>query len=489
LNFDQLSRDYTYIFCFGIHCLLNVGKENSSVGTRTAVLGEKNMERFGGSRSAIAKILEDHSRIGAALEQNQQAELFRQRQILFGPALNSILEGHREHEKSIAAAFASGGAALIASQFKFARMENLKILGDFGNKQWIEKTLGQATAAYASAVTSLFSEPGRIRDILYPQADFYKELISRTRGHLTATFQVEEKAASTWSFAAAELLKRIEHASVVAQSSATVETILRGQLAYTGFVKETLNRIENGVSDQMASRLRGSINLASVQLLDFARNFPELGGEIEEEVEGSSSFLEVPFIQQAELLVSAEFKNEDDIENLILSSQTAQTLELSHEVLDLVVICNEAGKNSTLRTDIFKPTNRILWAYSQMPRHLSRNMHDIGLFVDWLFWIFYEGAGKDNLRFQKKCGGPLDDQECDFIWLIKNLRNKWIRHDPDHGSEKEIEKKWGSVADTFLKLGLTQYPHKPQHFEALQRSLLENAKNFLETLSGKLELE
>lgn len=446
------------------------------------------MERLGSAGSQLAKKIEDYRKLGAAFDQHRRAAQVIEAHKLLGSPIQAFLDAERERMSSAIKALKVGVAGEMAAQVLAGRKEQLKLLGTVGNRGWITQNLFGTRDFYESATRTYLSEARNIREFLTPQADYFKDLVSMTQGAFSAQRRLEEQAAATWNFTAGELLARFGQDGLISQASPTVEKIMGVQAVYTRLVRETLETINGGVSESIAARLRGSINLASTQLLDLTTSFPEWEGDIDVD-EGGRSFLEVPFIQQAELLVSADFKDEDDIETLILASPTAQTSELSREVMVLVTICNEAAKTSTLRGEIFTPTNRVMQVYAKLPWHLSRNIDDFRVFILWLYWVFYEGAGKDNLRFQKKAGGPLEEQDCDFIWAIKHLRDKWLCHDVDHGNERDSKKKWGMLAETFLKLGLNQYPQEPRHFETLQRRLLEMGRDFLIKLSSKLELE
>jgi hypothetical protein len=89
-------------------------------------------------------------------------------------------------------------------------------------------------------------------------------------------------------------------------------------------------------------------------------------------------------------------------------------------------------------------------------------------------------------RFLTEHGGVLEGSDCDFIWCIKHLRNKWLRHDPDHGKESDIRKSWKEVSDKFIWLGLNHTPIQEKDFRLLHRFLLKEAESFLKKLLEKL---
>jgi hypothetical protein len=139
-----------------------------------------------------------------------------------------------------------------------------------------------------------------------------------------------------------------------------------------------------------------------------------------------------------------------------------------------------------VQKEIFKPTNKVLESYVYLPSMIPQDKRSFGDFIDYLNFIFHEGAGKDNLRFLTEHGGVLERSDCNFIWCIKHLRNKWLRHDADHGKESDIRKSWKEVSDKFIWLGLNHAPIREQDFRLLHRSLLKEAESFLEKLLEKL---
>jgi hypothetical protein len=76
-----------------------------------------------------------------------------------------------------------------------------------------------------------------------------------------------------------------------------------------------------------------------------------------------------------------------------------------------------------------------------------------------------------------------------MIWCIKHLRNKWSRHDADHGREREIAKSWTELAAKIRWLGLAEHPTEQRHFQQLHQKLLELAEDFLLRILAKLSLK
>ena len=177
---------------------------------------------------------------------------------------------------------------------------------------------------------------------------------------------------------------------------------------------------------------------------------------------------------------------EEDEASLIKLNPAAKVADEARCVLSLVAKCNEVVQAAG-KAEIFKPTTRLLEVYVDLPWLFPEDKRTFADFVDCLYFIFYEGAGKDKLRFLKDYGGVLDaSSDCDFIWCIKHLRNKWLRHDADHGKEADIKRSWKDLSAKFNALGLEHAPVSKQHFRHLHRSLLTEAEAFLCKILEKL---
>jgi len=259
---------------------------------------------------------------------------------------------------------------------------------------------------------------------------------------------------------------------------------------YTDFFQHTVDQLACSPSLEIASRLRGSLHLAQHQLLQITATVNDFWEITDVDNEPDDiRILDAPFVQQNELLNSSPVDVEDDLNALTRASPTGRTVEKSRRVLVLITQCNEAGKMSSLATEFFKPTTRLMTVFGELPWLTAADRYRFGDIVDCLYFIFYEGAGKDNLRFLDTNGGPLSSAECDLIWCIKHLRNKWSRHDADHGKEKDIQKSWEELAAKLRWLGLAEHPTEPQHFQRLHYKLLESAEAFLQCILSKLMLK
>ncbi len=199
--------------------------------------------------------------------------------------------------------------------------------------------------------------------------------------------------------------------------------------------------------------------------------------------------LDAPWRQQRELLDVETFDEDCAGTRLAALSPTVRVAENSRRVLSLVALCNEAAKTSAAGIEIFKPTTRLMAVFADLPWLVPTDRQRFADIVDGLYFILYEGAGKDNLRFLDKNGGPLTEAECDLIWCVKHLRNKWLRHDADHGRDREIQKSWAELAAKYRWLGLAEHPTEERHFQTLHRILMELTEEFLALILSRLALK
>ena len=330
----------------------------------------------------------------------------------------------------------------------------------------------------------------KIHESLRQQATIFEGIASRFAEFDKLRMGIPDisRTVFAWEYSAASLANRMRDIDLFAKRDALATRLLSAPRAYADFVQQTTERLANPASERVASHLRGSLALAESQLVSISGTLSDFVTIPDDEDEPFAPRpLTAPLFQQNELAALDSDVDESDIERLSAHSATAGLVGKSKSVLQLVTVCNEASKTST-GVEIFRPTTRLLEVFADLPWMIATDRNAIASVVDCLYFIFYEGAGKDNLRFMAKNGGPLGEEDCDLIWCIKHLRNKWTRHDADHGKDKDIQKSWQDLAAKFRWLDLTQHPTQPDHFRLLQRRLLEESEAFLKLIMSKLTL-
>lgn len=188
-------------------------------------------------------------------------------------------------------------------------------------------------------------------------------------------------------------------------------------------------------------------------------------------------------LQRDELLASNAILANTNYRKLLALSPTAHFAKQARRILELVVKCNNEAKLQG-KEEIFKPTTRLLESYNSFPWIGVRDEESLGNFVDCLYFMLYEAAGKDNLRFLTE--GYLRDGDCTIIWVIKHLRNKYLRHDPDHGKLSDIKKSWQDLSAKLAHLGLSHLPASINDYQYLQQRLLHEVEQLLKRLLSNM---
>ena len=123
--------------------------------------------------------------------------------------------------------------------------------------------------------------------------------------------------------------------------------------------------------------------------------------------------------------------------------------------------------------DMFKFTNESAKALSNLDSPAT-SKPQYGDLIDSLYFLIYEGSGACK---------RLGVRVLEFAMDIKFLRTA-LRHDVDHGSEKEIAAKLKRAGETFRKYSARQAPEEcgPEDFIALQSKLLVRCLEMLNNL-------
>lgn len=72
---------------------------------------------------------------------------------------------------------------------------------------------------------------------------------------------------------------------------------------------------------------------------------------------------------------------------------------------------------------------------------------------------------------------------------LKFLRNKWLRHDSDHGKESAIRKTWRDLGETLKAFGFESLPENSYEFNRLHENLIKDLLEFLELLLTKIKIK
>lgn len=188
-------------------------------------------------------------------------------------------------------------------------------------------------------------------------------------------------------------------------------------------------------------------------------------------------------VQRTELIYIAR-KHPDMLEDhsAIEGLPSMKLFSRSRNVCKLITQINEQCRLAG-RDHIFKLTNRFAESLVSLPNVAAVNQRVFGEFVDCLYFIIYEGAGKDNLRFMDLFD---DDSSAEPVWELKNIRNFFVRHDVDHGKERAVRKKEKRLSEIFNGLINSDLPRSRSDFSNAQYEFLGRIESFLFAISDKL---
>jgi hypothetical protein len=262
-------------------------------------------------------------------------------------------------------------------------------------------------------------------------------------------------------------------------------------LSYDHFANQTLAELRATWSEPMASALQGSLRLANEQLLRSTSAFDAYAENLNiDRLDQSDLFLDRQFpkvnryrIQKQELLRRDDIEEDEDYESLVIKSPSAISFDQISNCMTLIGLCNEASE-ATRGETIFTLTSMLWLSAWKLVSVVPTNKDNFAIVVDCLYLMLYEGAGKDKLRFIEH--GYIDGAEAEVIWKIKHLRNKWLRHDIDHGEESKIKKSRQNLRDAFEWFGLRKVPYSKNEFVFLYNGLILKVEEFLKLLLDRV---
>lgn len=268
---------------------------------------------------------------------------------------------------------------------------------------------------------------------------------------------------------------------------------------YDQFAKDTIAKLHSERNESIASALKGSLTLANEQML---RSTSIVRSSIENldisNFDDSNLFFDKEFpqtnrycIQKNELIERDDINEDEDYESLIIKSPAAISFDLAVNCLKLIGICNETSQ-TVKGSLIFTLTNSV-WSNSfRLLQIVPTNKEKFAEIVDYLYFILVEGAGKDNLRFIDYQDGKHfgyfvnTEPEVEVIWKIKHLRNKWLRHDIEHGKDGSIKRDYRIRKETLEWFGMQKVPQSKDDFIFLYNKLMLKVKEFLHHLMDRV---
>ncbi len=366
------------------------------------------------------------------------------------------------------------------------RMGSLGAVSDVARRLregFIEPETARALAMRRDLDERFISESDRWNDIrrgFVPEQNFARRAAEEAkRSHLI------------WGTSAATIAHQLGETGFISKHQSLSDEVLRPSFDYSRFAAVTVERMASTSSIREAAALQGSLTLAREHIIQAtaAQRYiilaPVPSGYVYSEQEEATPLPPTPPTtvfeeEQRELLQSPEEIHPDaDYQTLVPLAPSARVCEQNVRCQVLLGMCNEA---SLLRNEgeIFTTTNKVRLACAHLSLLVARDRTTINSLIMYLSTILYESAGSDHLRFLER--GFVSGEECEVIWTIKALRNKWIEHDPDHGIPSKITKSWQTLDHALQSLGFSRTPVTPEEHTELQTSLLEKVEQFLRLL-------
>ena len=148
---------------------------------------------------------------------------------------------------------------------------------------------------------------------------------------------------------------------------------------------------------------------------------------------------------------------------------------LSNDIVLLIGECNEISFSKS-KKEIFRTTTKMFKRIADLDR-IASTKDDFGNFIDALYEIIYEGSGSLNRI-------PESFKKNGFIGFVIKFLRADIRHDLEHGTEKEIKKKKARLTKIYKKyISKTSISAlKTRDLVKMQKGILQELKSFLEDL-------
>jgi hypothetical protein len=334
-----------------------------------------------------------------------------------------------------------------------------------------------------------------LSDQLKSNFEYLREsLLSPYQSRSSEFLRSFEQATKATAFSSLETLSKsfAEKANLFGNED-FLRQISKSLIGYDQFANDTLARFRSDIDKNIASALRGSLILANEQVL---RSTSVVQSYIEDSDVSNFTDSNLVFdrefprvnryrIQRQELLRRDDVEEDEDYENLVIKSPSAISFDLIVNCLKFVGMCNETSQ-TTKGDTIFTITNSVYSNSFKLLQVVPTDKEKFAEIVDYLNFILIEGAGGKFLRFVDYKDGQHfgyfanTEPEVEIIWKIKHLRNKWLRHDIEHG--QNTKKDYQIRKETLEWFGMQKVPQSKEEFIFLYNNLMLRVEEFLKLL-------
>jgi len=171
-----------------------------------------------------------------------------------------------------------------------------------------------------------------------------------------------------------------------------------------------------------------------------------------------------------------------DNPNLYDNVRIARVAKAMSNLVHSVVRCNRLYPHSE---KLFKYTDQFIEACLCLTQFFGVDKGAFCQIVRWLYFIFYEGAGADNLRFLTS--GLVTPDEAEVVFDVKHFRNWHCDHDIEHGTPSDIsdkKRKFSALCKRYIGRPL---PQTPDDFGGILLKIVQRLQAFLDLLCERLE--
>lgn len=271
------------------------------------------------------------------------------------------------------------------------------------------------------------------------------------------------------SIASTEALLRLQHLT-----GSLVEVALQPQLAFQEFAKKQLDLL--AADSEIARKNRLLLVDASVYLLDSIKKGFELAALMRPTQEdlwlGASPDVNVYSALDQEIeLIDLEDPT-INTKSTVEESGPGMIVSLGDRIVQSVYNLNVEAEREG-KVPVFKPTTKALMACAMIPSRVAFDSASFNEIIDHLYFLLYEGSG-----CAQRLVAILDKEKLNALWTLKHLR-LGSRHDVDHGTERDVEKKNRQVGDAYKRLGGVVVPRSKNEWISTQVALYKELAEML----------
>jgi hypothetical protein len=255
---------------------------------------------------------------------------------------------------------------------------------------------------------------------------------------------------------------------------------------YSKFARVGLEELDHVSDEREELALSTAIALAEEQVSGGTDLIVDSLADIADDVPESVAETHPPIvnlfqIQKEELLARGDLIVVVSSTELVETSPAALTAKRARTIVELAIHINRTAKLAG-DEEIFKPTTSYIEAQNLLQWVVVTSERELGALIDALYIMLYEAAGSDDLRYLDLIG----KDECQVVWTVKHLRNKLLRHDPDHGANSSQNRSWEQLRQALSWLGLNTLPRATNEYRHMQDRLMREVEAFLERIYGAL---